>query len=113
MMNLKEKLMNKTREYIKDNCDSKGMPASNLTEEETLGLKEIKEMTKKKEAVVFKTDKTCHCVLPMRELCQTQFECLPSPIAFRPYSFEVLTLRLVIYIFLIKQINQSPINSFK
>ena len=58
MSGLKEKLMDEIRNYVKEECNEKGWPESNLTQSEQAGLRELREKIDKKEIVVFKTDKS-------------------------------------------------------
>ena len=57
--NLKENLLNTVKDYKKLHCDGEGrFKETNLSKEETRGLKEIKAKVKRKEIVVFSTDKS-------------------------------------------------------
>ena len=58
MAETKQRMLEKVDEYVKNRCDEKGYPQSNLTKDEKNGLKEIKKRIEEKEVVVFKTDKS-------------------------------------------------------
>ena len=58
MAGMKEKMMFEVRKYIKEECNESGWPKSNLTRSEVDGMKELKEKIKRKEIVVFKSDKS-------------------------------------------------------
>ena len=59
MENIKMKMINTAREYMKEYCDEKGnIKNNNLSKEEAEGLKEIKDKIKNGDIVVFATDKS-------------------------------------------------------
>ena len=57
MQNVKTKIMNVVKEYKHNNTEH-GWPKNNLEINEIKGLKETKDKIKRKEIVVFKTDKS-------------------------------------------------------
>lgn len=59
MQSVKDKMLNKVREYRDKNCNEKGfVKKGNINNEVSNGIKSIKERVKEKEIVVFTTDKT-------------------------------------------------------
>ena len=58
MSSMKEKMLQKVKEYVRTKCDERGFPQSNLSKEERSGMKEIKNKIDQKELVCFKTDKS-------------------------------------------------------
>ena len=54
------------KEYVKENCDEKGRQKSNLTKQQTAGLKKLKKRVADGEIIVCQTDKSGRlCVMPM------------------------------------------------
>ena len=58
MAEAKSHMLEKVDEYMRNKCDEKGYPKSNLTKDEKVGLKELKKKIDDQELVVFKTDKS-------------------------------------------------------
>ena len=59
MQSIKDKMINKIREYKETNCNEKGfIKKGNVSRAVSDGIKSIKERTKEKEIVVYTTDKT-------------------------------------------------------
>ena len=59
MQNVKDKMLNKAREYIEEKCNEKGyIKKSNISNDVKDGIKSLKNRVKEKEVVVFTTDKT-------------------------------------------------------
>ena len=54
------------KEFVKENCDEKGRQKSNLTKQQTAGLKKLKKRMADGELIVCQTDKSGRlCVMPM------------------------------------------------
>ena len=59
MQNVKDKMLNKIREYKEQYCNDKGhIKKSNIDKIECKGLKEVTERVNQKDIIVFSTDKT-------------------------------------------------------
>ena len=61
MQNIKDKMLNKVKEYKENKCNDKGwIKKANISKAEDEGLKKVRERVKEKEIVVFASDKTGH-----------------------------------------------------
>ena len=59
MQDVKDKMLNKVREYKANNCNEKGfITKGTVTSQVSNGIKKLKERIKEREVVVYTTDKT-------------------------------------------------------